>query len=62
MSNVTGEGVEIARSFVSKLQSRSDSESSVKEPTEMFIESFFNVKGAGLIASGFLKAGSVSVG
>ena len=62
VSNVTGEGVDIARTFVSKLESRSNNEAGSQEPTEMFIESFFNVKGAGLIASGFLKAGKVSVG
>ena len=63
LSNVTGDGVEIARSFISKLQSRSPKNEGIDKPAEMFVDSYFNnVRGAGLIFSGFLKQGKVVVG
>lgn len=65
VSNVTGEGIKQLRSFMSLLMSRTLQVNTFKPPSdkvEFLIEGTFNVKGVGLIASGILVSGKVSIG
>lgn len=66
VSSVSGEGIEQLRSFMGLLQSRnaqnSNSVKSSQDKVEFLIDGSFNVKGVGLVLSGTLVSGTVTVG
>jgi len=67
VSNVTGEGIKQLRLFMSMLMSRSGQQlnttfKSSSDKVEFLMDGAFNVKGVGLVVSGTLISGKVSVG
>lgn len=73
ISNKTGQNVNFLRNFITTIKSRNFLEKknlipklinpkTVNYPSIMFIDSTFNVKGIGIILSGTLKYGSLTVG
>jgi GTPase len=67
ISNVTGEGVKQLRNFMSMLMSRTGQQlnstfKSSSDKVEFLMDGAFSVKGVGLVVSGTLIAGKVSVG
>jgi GTPase len=66
VSSVTGEGVDQLKSFLSQLQSRITQQTSIirspSDKVEFLIDGSFTVKDVGLVLSGTLVAGTVSVG
>ena len=67
ISNVTGEGINQLRLFMSMLISRSGQQlngafKSANDKVEFLMDGAFNVKGVGLIVSGTLTSGRVSIG
>lgn len=66
VSNVSGEGIEQLKLFMSLLQSRSNQQTNVFKPSdnkvEFLIDGSFNVKGVGLVLSGTLTSGHVTIG
>lgn len=64
VSNVTGQGLEKLRAFISSLQTRTQNSSifgTMNQPAEMLIDGIYMVTGVGLVVSGILKSGTVSV-
>jgi len=67
VSNVTGEGIKQLRHFMSMLMSRTGQLNNIlfKSPSdkvEFLMDGSFNVKGVGLVISGTLISGKVSIG
>ena len=65
VSNVTGEGIKQLKCFISLLMSRTTQVNTFKPPSdkvEFLIDGAFNVKGVGLVFSGTLVSGKVTVG
>jgi GTPase len=66
VSSVSGEGIEQLRQFVGNLQTRTSSTSttikSTSDKVEFLIDGSFNVKGTGLVLSGTLVSGTVTIG
>jgi GTPase len=66
VSSVTGEGIDKLRQFIGNLQTRTSlnpiSIKSSNEKVEFLIDGSFNVKGVGLVLSGTLVSGCVTLG
>ena len=65
VSNVTGEGLDQLRLFISCLKTRSLNSGvfgTPNQPAEVLIDSVFMVTGVGVVVSGVLKAGVVKIG
>jgi translation elongation factor EF-Tu-like GTPase len=66
VSSVSGEGIEQLRIFMGKLQTRTQLNStnikSASDKVEFLIDGSFNVKGVGMVLSGTLVSGTVSIG
>ncbi|OMJ74566.1 hypothetical protein SteCoe_26465 [Stentor coeruleus] len=65
VSNVTGEGIPVLKSFLNTLKTRVNSSGMFgppEAPTEFLIDGVFMVTGVGLVVSGILRAGTTTVG
>lgn len=65
VSNVTGEGMQVLKSFLPKLKSRvsvSGEFKSATDPVEFLIDGDYMVTGVGLVVAGTLRAGTVVLG
>ncbi|PSN83607.1 hypothetical protein B9Q01_04165 [Candidatus Marsarchaeota G1 archaeon OSP_D] len=62
VSNVTGEGMDKLKTFLELLPPRLDWEKQASLPFVLYINDKFMVKGTGLVVSGLINQGSVSVG
>jgi GTPase len=62
VSSVTGQGLDLLRSFLNVLPPRTDWHRHISEPTECVIDDVFVVQGVGLVVSCLVTAGTVSVG
>ncbi len=62
ISNVTGEGINLLKAFLNILPRRIDWKEKAKEDFMLYIDEKFNVTGVGLVVSGLVESGSVSVG
>jgi GTPase len=58
-SNVSGEGLDLLKSFLNLVPSKSHI---VTDKVEMQIDAIFNVSGTGVVVGGYLKHGKISVG
>ena len=64
VSNVTGQGLDKLRNFISTLQTRTTASGffgSPSQPAEMLIDGVYMVTGVGLVVSGILKSGTVKI-
>lgn len=62
ISNVTGDGLPLLRSFIQRLPSRLYESGLFKQPSapvEFHIDDVFNVNGVGLVVGGLLRAGQI---
>lgn len=61
-SCVTGEGIELLKKMLFTLPKRRKHEKKAQRPLEYLIDDIFNVPGVGAVVSGFVNAGSLTVG
>ena len=61
VSNVTGESLDLLRSFLNLISARTDWEDKAKIPAKMHIDNTFSVPGVGTVVSGTLVSGSISM-
>ena len=62
VSNVTGEGLDLLKSFLNLLPGLRNVQSTRQIPAEFFIDDHFTVPGVGTVVAGTLYSGRVSVG
>ena len=62
VSNVTGEGLDLLKKFLNLLPPRLNWSDKEKEPFLTYVDDKFNVTGVGLVISGLVESGSISVG
>lgn len=62
MSNVTGKGLELLRSFLNLVPSRRNWRAHMDKPAEFTIDETFVVPGVGTVVAGTVTSGSVSTG
>jgi elongation factor 1-alpha len=61
-SCVTGEGIDLLKKMLFTLPKRRKHEKKLQRPFEFLVDEIFNVPGVGAVASGFVNAGSLTVG
>jgi elongation factor 1-alpha len=61
-SCVTGEGIDLLQKMLFSLPKRRRHERKLERPFEFLVEDIFNVPGVGSVVSGFVNAGSLTVG
>lgn len=61
-SCVTGEGIDLLKKMLFALPKRRMHEKKVDRPFEFLVDDVFNVPGVGAVVSGFVNAGSLTVG
>lgn len=61
-SCVTGEGIDLLKKMLFTLPKRRKHEKKAKRPFEFLVDDIFNVPGVGAVVSGFVNAGSLTVG
>lgn len=61
-SNVTGEGLNLLKAFLNMLPRRVDWRDKARSDFLLYVDEKFNVSGVGLIVSGLIESGTVSVG
>jgi elongation factor 1-alpha len=62
ISAVTGEGLDILQKLLHSLPKRRHHQKKLVRPFEFLVDGIFNVQGVGCVVSGFVNAGSVSLG
>ena len=62
ISNVTGDGLGLLRSFLNLVPSRRNWRQHIQEPAEFLIDETFSVPGVGTVVAGTVTAGVVTVG
>lgn len=62
VSNVTGVGLDLFRSYLHRIPKRVDYSPSAREPFELAVIDGFSVQGIGTVAHGFLARGTVRIG
>lgn len=62
VSNVTGEGLDLYKTYLNRLPKRIDYSPSTDEPFEMAVIEGFLVQGIGTVAHGFLAKGTIRIG
>lgn len=61
-SCVTGEGIDLLKKMLFTLPKRRKHEKKLQRPFEFLVDDIFNVPGVGSVVSGFVNAGSLTVG
>ncbi len=61
-SCVTGEGIDLLKKILFTLPKRRQHEKKAQRPFEFLVDDVFNVPGVGAVVSGFVNAGSLTVG
>eukprot|EP01094_Clydonella_sp_ATCC50884_P018850 TRINITY_DN3566_c0_g1_i1.p1 TRINITY_DN3566_c0_g1~~TRINITY_DN3566_c0_g1_i1.p1 ORF type:complete len:393 (-),score=115.37 TRINITY_DN3566_c0_g1_i1:179-1357(-) len=61
VSNVTGQNLDLLRSFLNVLPSKQDWEQKALEPAKLHVDNTFSVHGVGTVVSGTLLAGVISL-
>lgn len=62
LSNVTGKGIDLFKSYLYRLPKRIDYSPSTQQPFEMAVIEGFSVQGIGTVAHGFLVTGTANIG
>ncbi|MDK2384310.1 MAG: EF-Tu/IF-2/RF-3 family GTPase, partial [Candidatus Korarchaeota archaeon] len=62
VSNVTGEGLDLLKKFLNLLPPRLNWSDKEREPFLTYVDDKFNVTGVGLVISGLVESGAISVG
>ncbi|RLE77423.1 MAG: hypothetical protein DRJ44_02025, partial [Thermoprotei archaeon] len=61
VSNVTGEGLKLLKTFLNFLPPRMDWQNQASKPFLMYIEDIYNVRGVGPVIGGIIREGSIAV-